>query len=222
LNISANRFVAYLQNHDQLGNRARGDRLCHLVNVERAKIGAALVLLSPYLPMLFQGEEWGARAPFQYFVDFSSEPDLARAVIVGRQTEFASFGWKPEDIPNPNDPATFARSKLDWNELSQAHHNEMLQWHRALIELRRNESAFTTGRLDYMDTQFSEEDQWLRIERGPVTIVCNFARRDQFVPITRGRDFQLLLASKSIEPRGELGMNIPSESIAVFKRGSSH
>ncbi len=106
--LPAHRFVAYLQNHDQLGNRACGERLCHLVNTDRAKIGAALVLLSPYIPLLFQGEEWAATAPFQYFVDFQSEPDLGQAVSIGRTQEFASFGWNPADVPNPTNIETFS------------------------------------------------------------------------------------------------------------------
>jgi maltooligosyltrehalose trehalohydrolase len=198
-NVIASRFLAYLQNHDQLGNRAQGDRLCHLVNADRAKIGAALVLLSPYVPMLFQGEEWAASSPFQYFVDFGSEPDLANAVVAGRQQEFASFGWKPDQVPNPSDRETFLRSKLNWEEISKQGHREMLEWHRALIELRRCVSAFTTARLDYVTSSCSEKDRWLRVERGPVTIVCNLADHLQSVPLEADRAYHLLLASKSIE-----------------------
>jgi maltooligosyltrehalose trehalohydrolase len=215
LNMSANHFIAYVQNHDQLGNRAKGDRLCHLVNPDRSKIGAALVLLSPFVPMLFQGEEWGARSPFQYFVDFGCEPDLASAVIQGRQREFASFGWLPDDIPNPVDPATFQRSKLDWQELSRPQHQEMLDWHRQLIELRRCVSAFTTGRLDYIATAHSEDDQWLRIERGPVTLVCNFAKHPQAVPLRCDRAHHLLLASKPVEISGGTPL-LPAETVVVF------
>jgi maltooligosyltrehalose trehalohydrolase len=214
-NVSANRFIAYIQNHDQLGNRAKGDRLCHLVNPDRTKIAAALVLLSPFVPMLFQGEEWGARSPFQYFVDFGIEPELATAVTQGRQKEFASFGWKPEDIPNPNDPASFQRSKLDWQELHHPQHQEMLRWHRQLIQLRRCVSAFTTGRLDYIVTACSEEDQWLRIERGPVTIVCNFATRAQAVPLRPDRACHLLLASKPVEIAGQTAL-LPPETVAIL------
>jgi maltooligosyltrehalose trehalohydrolase len=218
LNISAHRFVAYLQNHDQLGNRAQGDRVCHLANVDRVKIGAALVLLSPYVPMLFQGEEWGASTPFQYFVDFATEPDLAQAVVNGRQSEFASFGWSSEEIPNPNDAATFARSKLNWNELSQSIHDEMLHWHKSLIALRKSVSAFTTGRLDYIKTHFSEKDQWLVIERGHVSIVCNFAENHQHLPVCCGADYQLLLASKPVDSRGQPELSIPPETVAIFRR----
>jgi maltooligosyltrehalose trehalohydrolase len=219
INISANRFVAYVQNHDQLGNRAQGDRLCHLVSADRAKIGAALVLLSPFVPMLFQGEEWAATSPFQFFVDFASEPDLAAAVVQGRQTEFASFGWKPEEIPDPNDRSTFERSKLRWDELSRDEHREMLDWHRALIQLRRCVSAFTTGRLDYVTTEYSEEDQWLRIDRGSVTIACNFAREPRTLSIRPDHSRRILLSSKPISvDRADAPVTLPAETVAVFGR----
>ena len=216
INLIASRFLAYLQNHDQLGNRARGDRLCHLVNRDRVKIGAALVLLSPYVPMLFQGEEWAATAPFQYFVDFGTEPDLAKAVISGRQNEFASFGWKPDEVPDPTDRETFLRSKLNWNELATTEHAEMLQWHRTLIRLRQRVQAFTTGRLDLVKSACSEEEEWLRIERGPVTIMCNFASQPRAVPLLTDRDYNLIVASKCIEPAAESFISLPPECVAVF------
>jgi maltooligosyltrehalose trehalohydrolase len=102
------------------------------VNPDRAKLGAALTILAPYVPLLFQGEEWNASSPFQYFVDFAAEPELARAVSVGRRNEFRHFGWKPEDVPDPQDPQTFRRSKLDWREVSSPAHRSMFDWYRQL------------------------------------------------------------------------------------------
>ena len=215
INLLASRFVAYLQNHDQLGNRARGDRVCHLVSTERVKIGAALMLLAPYVPLLFQGEEWAASAPFQYFVDFGSEPELCRAVVAGRQSEFRAFGWRPEDIPDPADRETFLRSKLDWSELARTEHSEMLEWHCRLIELRRRVAPLTTARLDYVSTDCSETEQWLRIERGPVTIICNFARERRMVPVKPGRDYHVLLSSRPMQPSNGF-MLMPPETVAVF------
>lgn len=216
VSMIASRFLAYLQNHDQLGNRARGDRVSHLVSLDRVKIGSALVLLSPYVPLLFQGEEWAATSPFQYFVDFGSEPDLAQAVVEGRRREFASFGWKPDEVPDPTDRATFLRSKLDWSELEKEQHAEMLRWHRSLINLRRQVSAFTTARLDYVNSDCSEQEQWLRIERGPATIVCNFSKEPRAIPLRGGWNYELLLASKLIEPPRELTLEAPAESVTVF------
>ena len=147
-----------------------------------AKIGAALIMLSPYVPMLFQGEEWAASSPFQYFVDFRDEPELARAVADGRQREFAAFGWKREDVPDPTATAAFDASNLDWDEIDQPLHAEMLDWHCRLSRLRRQISAFTDGRLDLVDPWVDEQRQLLRIERGPVVILCNFSDARQSCP----------------------------------------
>ena len=99
IGLTGHHFLGYVQNHDQLGNRARGDRLCHLTSKERAKVAAALVLTAPFIPMLFQGEEFGSNSPFQFFADFSEEPELAKAVSEGRRKEFGQFGWKARGGP---------------------------------------------------------------------------------------------------------------------------
>ncbi|MDQ3757558.1 MAG: malto-oligosyltrehalose trehalohydrolase [Actinomycetota bacterium] len=130
------RFVVFAQNHDQVGNRAVGERLSHLVTEEQARMAAALVLSSRSVPLLFQGEEWAASTPFQYFTDHA-DPELGRAVSEGRRSEFGAFGWKPEDVPDPQDPATFERSRLDWSEPAREPHAGMLRWYRELIALRR-------------------------------------------------------------------------------------
>jgi maltooligosyltrehalose trehalohydrolase len=134
--IPGHRFVAYLQNHDQIGNRAAGDRLSETLSPGLLACGAALVFASPFTPMLFMGEEWGASSPFQYFTDHD-DAGLGAAVTRGRREEFASFGWSPGDIPDPQDPATFERSKLDWSELDRQPHADLLAWHKELIALRR-------------------------------------------------------------------------------------
>jgi maltooligosyltrehalose trehalohydrolase len=110
--LSQHRFLGFIQTHDQVGNRAVGDRVSQVVGLERAKIAAAFVFMSPFVPMLFQGEEWAASSPFQYFADHA-DPEMARAVSEGRRREFAAFGWAPESIPDPERPETFQRSKLD-------------------------------------------------------------------------------------------------------------
>ncbi len=126
------------QNHDQVGNRAIGERSSALMSEGRLKIAAALLLTSPFVPLLFQGEEWAAATPFQYFTDHP-DPDLGRAVSEGRRSEFAYFGWEPEEVPDPQDPATFERSKLDWSEKSAKF--GILDWYRVLIRLRREEPS---------------------------------------------------------------------------------
>ena len=119
--LSAHRFLGFLQNHDHIGNRAQGERSSTLLSPGLLKVAAALVLTAPFTPLLFQGEEWGASTPFQYFTDHH-DPELGRAISEGRRAEFVGFGWRPEDVPDPQDPATAARSTLDWEEATQEPH----------------------------------------------------------------------------------------------------
>jgi len=133
--IPFRRLVAFAQDHDQIGNRAAGDRLGALVSPELIAAGAAVVLLGPFTPMLFMGEEWGARTPWQFFTSHP-EPELARAVAEGRKAEFAQHGWDESTVPDPQDPETFARSHLDWAEPGHEPHRSLLAFHRQLIELR--------------------------------------------------------------------------------------
>ncbi|MBI5383147.1 MAG: malto-oligosyltrehalose trehalohydrolase [Verrucomicrobia bacterium] len=213
--LSGHRFLAYAQNHDQIGNRARGERLSQLVSTNRLKIAAALVLTSPFVPLLFQGEEWGARTPFLFFSDHS-EPALAQATREGRQREFAAFGWKPDEIPDPQAADTFARSKLDWSELSRQPHRELLDWHRRLIQLRRAEPWLTDGRLDRVQTRFDEAARWLVVERGPISVACNFAAHRQEAPLRSGNHESLLTSEKTPELTAA-GVVLPPESVAILK-----
>jgi len=116
------------------------------VNDGLLKIAAALIFTSPFVPMLFQGEEWAASSPFQYFTDHQ-DPELARAVSEGRRAEFTAFGWNPDDIPDPQAPETFQRSKLNWQERENEPHADLLDWHRRLIHLRHNHPALRNQRL---------------------------------------------------------------------------
>jgi len=171
--LPAERFLGYIQNHDQIGNRATGDRLSTLVSTEQLRTAAALVLLSPFVPLLFQGEEWGTERPFQFFTSFPDE-DLGRAVREGRRREFHAFGWSAEDVPDPQSPETFERSRLDWSEPERDEHATMLAWHRELITIRRAYPELVGGPLEAGDVEFSEAERWLRVRRGRVLIVCNF------------------------------------------------
>jgi maltooligosyltrehalose trehalohydrolase len=215
LGLHAHQFVAYLQNHDQLGNRAQGDRLCHLANLDRVKIGAALILTAPYIPMLFQGEEWAACSPFLYFVGFEEEPELAKAVKEGRVKEFDSFGWRPDEVPDPTSPSTFCKSKLNWQELRKEEHADMLAWHKALIELRRDVSALTNGRLDFVATNFDADRQWLEVQRGPVRIICNFSQEELTLPLPE-ENYCLALASKPACQVAASEIRMPKDSVAIL------
>lgn len=213
--LNGHRFLGYLQNHDQIGNRALGDRSSHLMSPGKLKIGAALVLTSPFLPMLFQGEEWGASTPFFYFTDYQ-EPELANAVREGRCREFVAFGWKPEETADPQAPETFERSKLKWDEISKPPHAEMLEWHKRLIQLRRIESDLSDGDLKKVQTTCDEQNRWLIVERGSVSIICNFSEHPQTIPVHPG-NHKNLLASGDVR-LVEGFATLPAESAIILKR----
>lgn len=181
--LSTHRFLGYIQNHDQVGNRALGERLHHIANLDRAMLAAALVLTSPFVPMIFQGEEFAASSPFLYFADHD-DPGLAQAVSKGRRMEFAALGLNPESVPDPEDQATFECSKLRWNELHAMggqHHAQMSQWYRDLIRLRRQHPSLHAGvtirprgrKTKSLNVSFNEERAWLKMRRGDFTILCN-------------------------------------------------
>ncbi len=176
--VPGTRFLGYLQNHDQIGNRAAGERSGHLMSQPHVEAAAALVLLSPFVPMLFQGEEWGASSPFQYFTDHR-DPRLAKAVSEGRKREHAGFG---ADVPDPQDPTTFERSKLDWGERERAPHSDLLWWHRQLIEVRRS-SARSAADLDSTHVAWDEGERWLVVDRGEIAVVANVGEKSVRVPL---------------------------------------
>lgn len=170
--LDGRHFVVSAQNHDQIGNRAAGERLSHLVSPGRQRIAAALLLTSPFVPMLFQGESWGASTPFLYFTDHP-DPELGRAVTEGRRREFASFGWDPATVPDPQSPATHARSVLRWGERTREPHAGLLEWHRALIALRREVPELTAGRWQDVVVGVDRLRDVLRFRNGPVQVVAN-------------------------------------------------
>jgi maltooligosyltrehalose trehalohydrolase len=144
--VPRQRFVVAAQNHDQTGNRANGERLSSLVDAARLRLSAALVLLSPYVPLLFMGEEYGETSPFLYFIDHG-DPDLVTAVREGRQREFAAIG----QLAPPSDPQaeeTFVRSRLNWTLRNEGHGAQLLSLYRDLIALRREEPALRPGASD--------------------------------------------------------------------------
>ena len=209
--LAGTRFIGYTQNHDQVGNRARGERSAALMSPGRLKIAAALTLCGPFVPLVFQGEEWGASTPFQYFSDHR-DPELARAVSEGRRREFAAFGWAPDDVPDPQEPGTFQRSKLDWAEVGKEPHASLLEWYRALIALRRAYRELTDGRLNDVQVDFDEASSWLSMRRGRVTVAVNLAGSTQEVPAAQGA---VVLASEQGVERAENTLRMPPESAAV-------
>ena len=213
--LPGSRFFAYSQNHDQVGNRAVGDRLATLVSADLVKVAAAAVLTSPFVPMLLQGEEWGATTPFLYFTDHPDE-ELGRAVSEGRKREFEAFGWDPASIPDPQDRATFERSKLDWDELTSDVHADIARWYKQLIRLRKELPELAAGDLDAVTAVFDDDQRALVVQRGAVTIACNFSQSEAEVPIQGGVLPALLLAS-STEPRWEHDrLLLPPESASIW------
>jgi len=214
--LSGQHFLGYLQNHDQIGNRAQGERSRQLMSFGKLKIGAALVLTSPFLPLLFQGEEWGAATPFFYFTDYQ-EPELANAVREGRCREFAAFGWQPEETPDPQARETFEKSKLNWLEISRVPHADILDWHKKLIRLRRDELDLSDGRMDRVRTRFDEVKRWLVVERGAVNVACNFSGKSETVSLPAGNYHALLISETDAKISGNK-IILPPESVAVLKR----
>jgi maltooligosyltrehalose trehalohydrolase len=141
--LPAERFVVCAQNHDQVGNRAQGERLFSLVEFDALKLAASAVLLSPCVPLLFMGEEYGERAPFLFFTDFG-DPALRARVSRGRREEFAAFGWTG-GLPDPQDPSTFSRSKLTWTLQTQEPHRGLRGYYRTLLALRREHPVLGVG-----------------------------------------------------------------------------
>jgi maltooligosyltrehalose trehalohydrolase len=212
-NLSQHRFVGFIQNHDQVGNRAIGDRLRDVVGFDRARIAAALVLLGPVVPLLFQGEEWAASSPFQYFADHE-EPEMARLVSEGRKREFAPFGWDPNLIPNPESWETFERSKLKWGEVKDGEHREMLDWYRELIRLRRSTPSLNNGDPGHTHVRYNQREMWLCMERGEVTVICNLGKNEVRIPLPG--DSRLVLSSCADIAVMDKQVCLPKDSIAVF------
>ncbi|HMF53279.1 MAG TPA: malto-oligosyltrehalose trehalohydrolase, partial [Edaphobacter sp.] len=171
--LSTHRFVGFIQNHDQVGNRATGDRLEHIVGLDRARAALGLVMTSPFIPMLFQGEEFVTSTPFQYFAHHEDK-EMARSVSEGRKREFSAFGWSPDEIPDPESKETFERSKLKWSETNEGVHAEMLKWCKKLIALRRSSASLSSGESGKTSVRFDEAGKWLVMDRGRVRVMCNF------------------------------------------------
>ena len=216
--VDARRFVAYLQTHDQVGNRAVGERISALVTAAEQATGAALYLTSAFTPMIFMGEEWAASTPFQFFTDFE-EPEMAQAVTEGRRREFESHGWAAHDVPDPQDEATYRRSQLRWDEVADAGHARMLAWYRDLIALRRNEVVLRDGRLDLVDVEFDERAQWLVMARGPFRTVANLSDSDSTVPLDAAPTEVVLAWEPGRTRLEEQSVHLPPRSSAVLRVG---
>jgi maltooligosyltrehalose trehalohydrolase len=213
--IPATRLLAYTLTHDQVGNRACGDRPSQNLTFGQLAVKAALVLGSPYTGMLFMGEEWGSSSPFQFFTSHP-EPDLARATAEGRKREFAEHGWDADEIPDPQDLSTYERSKLNWDEIDEGDHGRLRRVYQQLIALRHNEPDLADPWLDDMRVDYDEERQWIVMERGALAIACNLGSEAADVPVTG----EVVLAWD--EPTvGPKSTRIEGHSFAIVKSPST-
>ncbi len=192
-------FVVCSQNHDQVGNRMLGDRLASLVSFEAQKLAPSIILLSPYIPLLFMGEEYAEEAPFQYFVSHGDE-QLIEAVRKGRREEFESFGWTG-DVPDPQAEATFLNSKLQWEKRSEGKHQMMLGYYRELLRIRKENAALrqrNKSNLDVFSLEYARVlvmRRWYR--KTHVAALFNFSPKDSVLknPLPPGRWRKILDSS---------------------------
>ena len=189
------RLVTYAQDHDQIGNRAIGDRLSASLDDGMLEIVAVLTMLTPFTPMLFQGEEWAASTPWQFFTSHP-EPELGAATAEGRIAEFARMGWDPSVVPDPQDPESFHRSKLDWAEAEGGRHARLLALYRELGALRRSTPAITDPSFESIRCDFDEDARWFVVRRPGVTIAVNFGDADAAVEVAG----EVLLATGGARP----------------------
>ncbi|MEU7676371.1 malto-oligosyltrehalose trehalohydrolase [Micromonospora taraxaci] len=209
--VPGHRLVAYLQNHDQIGNRATGDRISASLSPALLRVGAVLLLTAPFTPMLFMGEEWAASTPWQFFTSHP-EPELASAVRTGRRREFASHGWPEGDVPDPQDPETFTRSRLDWAELDKPEHASMLSFYQRLIGLRRSVPDLSDPRMHSVSVQHG--DQFLLMRRGDTLVVANFAGRGQGVSLPGVARRVLLATGEGVTVMRDR-IELPAETAAI-------
>ena len=223
--LDARRLLGYLQTHDQVGNRATGERISSLVagpGLQAA--GAALYLLGPTTPMVFMGEEWAASTPWQFFTSFE-EDWLEAAVRDGRRAEFGSHGWAAEDIPDPQDRATRDRSVLDWSEVADGVHARMLRWYRACTALRRRLVGTGPTRFADVSVEYDEDACWFvrtshAAGAASFAVVANLGPREAAVPVDGAGETLLAWdhGSTSVED-GRVALPASSAAVVRLDRG---
>jgi maltooligosyltrehalose trehalohydrolase len=232
--IAAHRFVVFAQNHDQVGNRAQSERLSHIVSFEALKLAAGIVILSPFLPLIFMGEEYGETAPFPYFVSHSDKA-LIEAVRKGRRAEFASFDWQGE-IPDPQDEATFLAARINQGLCSEGWHKVLQDFYRELIRLRRENAALACLSKENMEVTGNDENKTLYIRRwqndSEIMILFNLndgeIRLNQPIPEGRWRkildsaETRWLGAGSAVpeksDPTGRFDLTLRASSFVLFER----
>lgn len=216
--VPAWRLVTFAQDHDQIGNRAAGDRLSQTLPYGRLAVAAVLTLTAPGTPMLFMGEEWGATTPWQFFTSHP-EPELGRATAEGRIAEFERMGWDRETVPDPQDPETFRRSKLDWSEAESGDHARLLALYRALARVRRGLSDLTDPALgattvdDLAPAAEPGARAWV-IRRGRVSVLVNLTAAELAFDAEPAHEI-VLATDAGVHRRGG-SVVLPADSAAIL------
>jgi len=206
-----------LQTHDQVGNRATGDRLSESLSPGLLAAGAALLLTGPATPMLFMGEEWGASTPWQYFTDYTDR-GIAEAVRRGRRNEFESHGWDRAHVPDPQSEATVQRSRLDWSEVGEPGHARLLEWYSALVRLRRERPELGDPRLDLVEVDHDTDARTVVMRRGTQLVVLNLSEEHRTVAlgVDDTADLEVVLAWEPDATRLDgTCLELPAESAAI-------
>ncbi|MET0997479.1 MAG: malto-oligosyltrehalose trehalohydrolase [Marmoricola sp.] len=209
------RLVVANQNHDQIGNRAVGDRLAEHLDEDQLVCAAMLTLAGPFTPMLFQGEEWAASTPFQFFTSHPEE-DLGRATAEGRIKEFAQMGWDPDVVPDPQDPESLQRSKLDWSELESGRHARVLAAYQRLAELRRSLPSLTDPSFGSTSCTADEDTRVFTLRRGTTLMVINFG--EQPAEVTVDEDLELVFRTPSRPTLSDGRLSLPAHAGALLAR----
>ncbi len=209
--LSAHHFIHFDQNHDQVGNRAMGERLEHLCGIDKAKVAIGVVLMAPYVPMLFMGEEWATSSPFLYFADHEDE-EMRVLVAEGRKRDFAQFFG--DEVPNPEDMETFNKSKLNWDEIGEGKHAEMLAWTTALIKLRRCTVALNDGSMHHLMVSTDTLRKTLIMQREEARILVNFGEQPYSFDLLAGE--KLCLVSRDEVTVKDNAIALPAMTLAVL------
>ncbi|MFO7929001.1 MAG: malto-oligosyltrehalose trehalohydrolase [Candidatus Humimicrobiaceae bacterium] len=231
--MPAEKFIVFSQNHDQIGNRALGERLPELVPFEALKVSAALVLLSPYIPLIFMGEEYAEENPFLYFTSHQDKK-LAESVTEGRKEEFSGFSWENQP-PNPQELQTFLNSKLDYSKLRKKKHKVVADYYREVIGLRRADPILRKPGNKNIKVDIEEEKKTMVIERpkikGCILYLVNFSITEKSIYISNKGKWEKLLDSadkKWLGPGPKLPQTIKEKetfkinslNIAIYKKSS--
>jgi maltooligosyltrehalose trehalohydrolase len=207
------RFVVCLQNHDQVGNRAVGDRLPELTTPGLLRVGAVLLLTSPFTPMLWMGEEWAASTRWPFFTSHP-EPALAKTTGEGRVAEFSDHGWDVTQMIDPQDPAAYREAILNWDELIEPDHYAMLELYRSLIALRARESELRRDDLAAVLVDFDDEERWIVVHRGPFRVAANFSAEARTLSVDAD---EVVFATQDGVTLDGGALHLPPESAAIVR-----